>query len=249
MQAEDPLSRRPDHEEGVELDNRDQILLKPEFFATKSIESSHESVVDDTLLLEDIKDALKNDAITKNYNELLKTGPREFGKELKDWNFDNGLLLHRGKVYIPKDKDEKESLRRRITEVHHDHVTAGHRGYANTYELITRNYWWPGMSVFIKKYVDGCDTCQRMKNRTHKPYGPLMPNKVPNGPWEVITVDLITQLPESNGHNAIAVVVDRLIKRSHFYPIRNEFSALDLAQLMYDRIYPIHGLPLEIISD
>jgi hypothetical protein len=128
-------------------------------------------------------------------------------------------------------------------------MTAGHRGYANTYELISQNYWWPGISVFIKKYVNGCDTCQRMKNSTQLPYGPLMPNKVPNGPWEVISVDLIMQLLESDGFNAITVVVDRLIKRSHFYPITNEFTAKDTAQLMYDQIYPIHGLPLEIISD
>src|SRR4051812_46292300 len=32
MQAEDPLSRRPDHEEGVTLENCNQILLKPEYF-------------------------------------------------------------------------------------------------------------------------------------------------------------------------------------------------------------------------
>jgi hypothetical protein len=51
MQAEDPLSRRPDHEEGVQLDNRDQILLKPEYFATRAIDASHESMVDDEQLL------------------------------------------------------------------------------------------------------------------------------------------------------------------------------------------------------
>jgi hypothetical protein len=88
-----------------------------------------------------------------------------------------------------------------------------------------------------------------MKNSTQQPYGPLMPNKVPNGPWEVISLDLITQLPESDGFNAITVIVDRLIKRAHFYPITNKFTAKDTAQLMYDWIYPIHGLPLEIISD
>ena len=29
-------------------------------------------------------------------------------------------------------------------------------------------------------------------------------------------MDLITQLPESNGYNAICVIVDRLIKRAYF---------------------------------
>lgn len=247
MQAEDPLSRRPDHEEGVQLDNRDQILLKPEFFAVHAIEPTHETMVDDDILLQDVKKALLSDEVTKNYKNLLQSGPREFGKELQDWNYENGLLLHRGKVYIPKDKNE--DLRRRIVEMHHDHLTAGHQGFAKTYELITRNYWWPGMSIFIKKYTKGCDICQRMKNRTHQPYGPLMPNKVPEGPWEIITVDLITQLPESDGYDAICNIVDRLTKRAHFYPITGHFTAKDTAQIMYDRIYPIHGLPLQIISD
>jgi len=88
-----------------------------------------------------------------------------------------------------------------------------------------------------------------MKNHPQQPFGPLMPNKVPNGPWEIISTDLITQLPESNGYNAICVTVDRLTKRAHFIPINNWFSSKDMAQLLYDKVYPLHGLPLQIISD
>ena len=95
----------------------------------------------------------------------------------------------------------------------------------------------------------GCDMCQWMKNSPQQPFGPLMPNKVSNGPWKIISTDLITQLPESNGYNAICVIVDRLTKRAHFIPINNQFSSKDMAQLLYDRIYSLHGLPLQIISD
>ncbi|KAL7277513.1 hypothetical protein ACG7TL_008434 [Trametes sanguinea] len=247
MLTADPLSRRPDHEEGVELDNRDQILLKPEFFAIQAIDSSHESPINDDILLREVKEALLNDEVTKDYKQLLKSGPREFKKSLDDWNYENGLLLYRGKVYIPK--SDNDDLRRRVVQMHHDLPSAGHPGRWKTYELVSRNYWWPGMSIFVKKYVTGCDTCQRMKNRPQQPYGPLQPNPVPEGPWEIITVDLITQLPESFGHTAICVVVDRLTKRAHFFPIKNEFSAKDLAELLYERIWPLHGLPLQIISD
>lgn len=51
MLVADPLSKRPDHEEGVKFNNRDQILLKPEFFAIQAIESSHDSPVNDDQLL------------------------------------------------------------------------------------------------------------------------------------------------------------------------------------------------------
>jgi len=72
---------------------------------------------------------------------------------------------------------------------------------------------------------------------------------MPNGPWEIISTDLITQLPESNSYNAICVIVDRLTKMAHFIPINNRFSSKDMAQLLYDKVYPLHGLPLQIILD
>ena len=39
-----------------------------------------------------------------------------------------------------------------------------------------------------------------------------MPNPVPGGLWDIITVDLITQLPESDGFDAICVIVNRLVE-------------------------------------
>ena len=81
------------------------------------------------------------------------------------------------------------------------------------------------MTTFVKKYVTGCDVCQQMKNRPQQPFGPLVPNR----PWEIISMDLITQLPESNGYNAICVIVDKLTKRAHFIPIDNWFSSKDMA--------------------
>ena len=178
--SEDAQSRRSDHEEGVDRDNSGVTLLKPEFFAIKAIAATHDTPVNDDKILRDVKLALLDDEVTKSYNDLLESGPREFKKSLEEWNYENGLLLYRGKVYIPKDKDEQ--LRRRIVQAHHDLPSAGHPGRWKTYELVSRNYWWPGMSIFIKNYVAGCDICQRMKNRPQQPYGPLQPLPVPYGP-------------------------------------------------------------------
>jgi len=247
MQAEDPLSRRADYEMRIDLDNTNQVLLKPEFFAINALEATHESPINDEIILKEVKAALLSDEVTKDYKSLLKSGPREFEKSLQDWNYENGLLLYRGKIYIPHSVED--TLRQQIIQMHHDLPSARHPGWWKTYELVSRNYRWPGMTTFVKKYVMGCDMCQRMKNRPQQPFGPLVPNKVPNGPWEIISTDLITQLPESNGYNAICVIVDRLTKRAHFISINNRFSSKDMAQLLYDKVYPLHGLPLQIISD
>jgi len=56
-------------------------------------------------------------------------------------------------------------------------------------------------------------------------------------------------LPESNGYNAICVIVDKLTKRAYFIPINNWFSSKDMVQLLYDKVCPLHGLLLQIILD
>jgi len=78
-------------------------------------------------------------------------------------------------VYVPKD----EKLRVEIIQLHHDMPIAGHGGQWKTIELVTRNYWWPGVMKEVKRYVEECNQCQRIKNRAEMPAGKLRPNQVP----------------------------------------------------------------------
>jgi len=100
MQAEDLLSRRADHEMGTDLDNTNQMLLKSKFFAINILETTHEMLINDEIILKEIKAVFLSDKVTKDYKILLKSGPREFRKSLQDWNYKNRLLLYKGKVYI-----------------------------------------------------------------------------------------------------------------------------------------------------
>ena len=75
MQAEDPLSRRADHEMGIDLNNTNQVLLKPEFFAINTLETSHESLINDNIILKEVKVALLSNEVTKDYKSLLQSGP------------------------------------------------------------------------------------------------------------------------------------------------------------------------------
>ena len=123
MQAEDPLSRQADHEIGIDLDNINQVLLKPKFFAINALEATHESPINDKIILKEIKAALLSDKVTKDYKSLLKSGPR---KSLQDWNYENRLLLYRGKIYIPHSMND--TLRQQIVQIHHDLPSTGHPG-------------------------------------------------------------------------------------------------------------------------
>ena len=78
-------------------------------------------------------------------------------------------MLKKGKIYMPKD----EELRVEIIWLHYDVPAVGHRGRWKTVELVTRNYWWLGVTRDVGRYVEGCDLCQQMKNRTEEVTGKL----------------------------------------------------------------------------
>jgi len=116
-------------------------------------------------------------------------------------------------------------------------------------ELVTRNFWWPGVTKEIKRYVEGCDACQQNKNRTEQPAGKLMPNSIPEKPWTHISANFITKLPLAQEYDLILVVVDRLMKMVYFIPTTEKTSAEGLARLFRDNVWKLHGLPESIISD
>jgi hypothetical protein len=63
------------------------------------------------------------------------------GEKVKDWEYREGLLMFKGKIFVPKD----ETVRNLILESRHDNITAGHPGQARTLELVSRTYYWPTM--------------------------------------------------------------------------------------------------------
>jgi len=103
-------------------------------------------------------------------------------------------------------------------------------------ELVTRNFWWPGVTKEVKQYVEGCNTCQYNKNCTEQPAGKLIPNSIPEKPWAHISADFITKLLLAQEYNLILVVVDRLTKIVHFIPTTEKILAEELARLFRDNI-------------
>jgi hypothetical protein len=146
-----------------------------------------------------------NMEVSQALEMVLKNGPRSVTKGLQDWNLEDGIILYHGHVYIPKN----ESLRWDIIKSCHENITTGHPGRWKTYEIVTREFWWPGMSTFVRDYVDSCAVCQSTKIKP-KTKVPLQPNQVPTDIWGIITMDFITDLHLSKGYDSLFVVVDHL---------------------------------------
>lgn len=62
-------------------------------------------------------------------------------------------------------------------------------------------------------------------------------------------MDFITGLSRAQGRDCIFVVVDRLMKYAHFYPITTTYSAIHVAELFFREVFKLHGLPRTIVSD
>src|SRR6266436_3401478 len=79
--------------------------------------------------------------------------------------------------------------------------------------------------------------------------GKLIPNKVPDQCWQVISVDMIRELPDSKGYNTALVVVDCLSKQIHAIPTVTSLDSAGVAWLFLEHIWHHHRLPEEVISD
>ena len=242
----DALSRRPDHRVDDADDNLAQVVLCHDQFRVLAACRGHAAVVADKAILRQIHECPSKDAeVVDALKKIEKLGPAGLRRDLVDWNVEQGLLLYRGQVYIPKDV----ALRTKIVKLHHDSPPAGHPGQAKTLELVSRNYWWPNMGKFIRDYVDTCDTCRRTKPGRGKSHGQLKPNEIPDGPGQVVTCDYIVGLPLVDGHNAIQVMVDRHDKLAHLIPCNEEIDAQGAADIFIREYFRLHGLPRKIISD
>ncbi|KAJ3491013.1 hypothetical protein NLJ89_g11381 [Agrocybe chaxingu] len=130
------------------------------------------------------------------------------------------------------------------------HDALGHFGFDKTYGSLRGSYYWPNMRKDLEEaYVPGCADCQRNKNTTKKPIGPLHPLPIPDARGDSVAIDFIGPLPEDDGKNCIISFTDRLGSDVRLVAARTDTTAEDLATLFFDNWFCENGLPLDIVSD
>lgn len=92
---------------------------------------------------------------------------------------------------------------------HLAHNVLGHFGFAKTYGLLHKLFYWPNMRHDLEQaYILACADCQRNKGMTQKPLGPLHPFPVPDQWGDLVAMDFIGPLPEDKGFNCIVTFTD-----------------------------------------
>ena len=144
---------------------------------------------------------------------------------------------------------------RRIREIiiKHAHSVLAHLGARKTLMYLRDEVWWKGMVGDVAAYCKSCGVCATGKSATTQPMGLLRTLPVPSRPWQSIGIDFIGPLPESTtlsgAYDMICVVIDHLTLMVHLIPTRQTYGAIQIAEVVFEHVYKLHGLSEKIISD
>ena len=140
-----------------------------------------------------------------------------------------------------------ESLRATVFYWSHQHLAAGHFGQQATLMRAKYRFYFPGMTAYIYKQTDNCSTCLVKRQKVNLKEGKHVP-KIPGFPGEVINVDLVGPMPESNGKKYILTCQDSFTRFCRAWAIPNK-EATTVATKLIDEYLCAFGLPLAIHSD
>ena len=130
--------------------------------------------------------------------------------------------------------------------------TGGHPEISNTWELMKQRYKGPQLHQFVENYVKGCAKCQETKVITHIKCAPLyhFDTHVEQGPFQYISIDLITDLSPLNSFNSILTIVDQgCSKATKFLPCKKTIDGQGIVHLYFKHLFPWFGIPKRVISD
>jgi transposase InsO family protein len=125
----------------------------------------------------------------------------------------------------------------------------GHFGVKKTEDVVATHFFCPWMRRDVERYVSRCTTCNKAKSRLN-PHDLYMALPVPCAPWEDISMNFVLGLPRTKrGRDSVFVVVDHFSKMAHFIPCHKTDNASHVADLFFNEVVRLHGVPNTIVSD
>jgi len=179
----------------------------------------------------------------QDYNFELEhfSGKSNTIANLLSWrkDFEGGVNPNENVTFLPETlfacvtylRNDPETQRQILHQIHNTSI----RGYPrikNMWNLIKCKYTGPGLCQFVKSYIKGCTMCQGSKIITYPKHTPLycFDTHVKEGPFQYISMDLITNLLTSNKYDAILTIVDQgCSKATKFLPYRKIIDGITAA--------------------
>lgn len=181
----------------------------------------------------------------KAIKEILASGDVQNNKQVFQQYELKGGKVYKSTAYGPR-WVVPENARFQILRLNHDDM--GHFAFDKTYESVARQYWFPRMRRFIKKYVKNCLNCLFHKTTENKKPGFLNPIPKIARPFHTIHIDHLGPFVKSGkGNTHIFVIIDAFTKFILIFPVKNTKTCYVIDALL-DMIKHF-GVPRRVISD
>ncbi|QRW20683.1 Retrotransposable element Tf2 protein [Rhizoctonia solani] len=234
----DALSRQSDH---ANIPPEPQTMLPDPVFANvalitpkKELQRQIKASLDQDKSLEEILQFLQNES----------KAPPSIKQAFKDYQMEAGLLFYQGRIVVP----DTGTLQTDLLRIFHNSPLAGHPGRQQTLELVSRNYYWPGIRADTYWHVDSCKICQQIRKPKYAPIPP-QPLELPSRPWQHISYNMIVNLPKDGAYDSILVIVDSFTKYVILVECSKRLKAPKLADLFLQHVWKKYGMPEKTISD
>ena len=161
--------------------------------------------------------------------------------------WDNGLLIRElrvkestiKQVYVPR------QIRKEVLNLLHDEW--GHFCEQTTFELVRDRFYWPGYEIETRRYVRGCETCQRTAPPRLKGFNST--DMTPTGVNELVEWDITGPIKDAEGTSwYLLVMLDLYSKWVEVTPLEDT-SAASVAATFHREWISRYGPPRQLHND
>ena len=145
---------------------------------------------------------------------------------------------------------ESSEIRRLVIAELHEIPFMAHPGISRTVSKVRNSFYWKGMASDIREFVEACPVCDLEKTDHTLAKGQLPSSNIPEAKWQEVSLDFITNLPRTQSEDTcILTVIDKITRMVHLIPCRETVDAAKTAELFWNHVGKLHGIPPCIYSD
>ncbi|MBW0554566.1 hypothetical protein O181_094281 [Austropuccinia psidii MF-1] len=161
----------------------------------------------------------------------------------------DGIIYHRTKHTCVMTVVDRSLINLVLKEFHDSGL--GDLSEDRTREKIKTCIWWLMWHKDVAEYCKNCDRCQKANKSTGKRLGNMIKIQEPRRPWQIVHMDWVAGLPPGGdrSYNACLVIVERFSKNPIFLPCHKDYTAMDAALLIWNRVVSWTEIFTRIISD
>ncbi len=159
------------------------------------------------------------------------------------------MIKYNKALYVSEDL----SVREELLKCHHDDLLARYFDADKISELLDCKYYWKSMIKDVKKYINTCNICQRIKMKHYLSYDELKLLFQFTNFWKEITMNFITDLSSSKWkkvvYDLILIIVNHYMKMIHYLSMKKTLTVVKLTKLFFEKIILRYEISNDIIID